>query len=175
MKFAHWIVLGLACSLPLAANAQWQWLDQNGKKVYSDKAPPPDVPEKSILRSPAASSSRPTFTPLNPGTPGDTAAKAETAEAKPPAPKPPSGVDKELEEKAKKAEEAEKARKADEARKLAEAKAENCKRARQGQATFDSGMRVARVNAQGEREIMDDKMRADEQRRLKSVIDSDCK
>ena len=175
MKIAHWIVVGLACSLPLAASAQWQWLDQNGKKVYSDKAPPPDVPEKNILRSPGVSSSRPTFTPVNPAVAGDAADSAsEAAEAKPPAPKAPSGVDKELEEKAKKAEEAEKAKKAEEARKLAASKAENCRRARQGKATFDSGIRVARVNAQGEREIMDDKMREDEQRRLQSVINSDC-
>jgi len=175
MKIAHWIVLGGACLLPLAAGAQWQWLDQNGKKVYSDKAPPPDVPEKNILRSPAVSSSRPTFTPLNPGDAAGTAGVTGESAAAAPKPKPPSGVDKELEEKTKKAEEAEKAKKAEEARKLAEAKADNCKRAQQGKATFDSGIRIARVNAQGEREIMDDKMRADEQRRLQTVIDNDCK
>jgi len=172
MKIAHWIVLGGACLLPLAASAQWQWLDQNGKKVFSDKAPPPDVPEKNILRSPTVSSSRPTFTPLNPA---DAAPAGGESAAAAPAPKPPSGVDKELEEKTKKAEEAEKAKKAEEARKLATAKADNCKRAQQGKATFDSGIRIARVNAQGEREIMDDKMRADEQRRLQTVIDNDCK
>jgi hypothetical protein len=58
---------------------------------------------------------------------------------------------------------------------VAQAKSENCQRARQGKATMDSGMRVARLNAQGEREIMDDKMRAAENQRLQSVIDSDCK
>ena len=57
----------------------------------------------------------------------------------------------------------------------AKAKADNCSRARQGKATFDSGIRVARLNAQGEREIMDDKARATENRRLQTVIDSDCK
>jgi hypothetical protein len=50
MKFAHWLVLGCVCLLPLAASAQWQWIDKNGKKVFSDQAPPPDVPEKNILR-----------------------------------------------------------------------------------------------------------------------------
>ena len=40
---------------------------------------------------------------------------------------------------------------------------------------MDSGMRVARLNAQGEREIMDDKTRAAENQRLQSVIDADCK
>ncbi len=40
---------------------------------------------------------------------------------------------------------------------------------------MDSGMRVARVNDKGEREILDDNARAAEQRRLQSIIDSDCK
>jgi hypothetical protein len=40
---------------------------------------------------------------------------------------------------------------------------------------MDSGMRIARVNAKGEREILDDNQRVAEQRRLQSVIDSDCK
>jgi hypothetical protein len=40
---------------------------------------------------------------------------------------------------------------------------------------MDSGIRVARVNDQGERIIMDDEARASEQKRLASVIASDCK
>jgi hypothetical protein len=67
------------------------------------------------------------------------------------------GVDKELEEKARKAEDAEKARQAAEVQKVAQAKAENCKRRARARPRMDSGMRVARLNAQGEREIMDDK------------------
>ena len=87
----------------------------------------------------------------------------------------PTGVDKELEEKARKAEEAEKAKRAAEEQKVAQAKAENCQRARQGRATLDSGIRVARLNEKGEREIMDDKMRAAEQQRMQTAIESDCK
>jgi hypothetical protein len=39
---------------------------------------------------------------------------------------------------------------------------------------MDSGLRVAQLNAQGERIIMDDNARAAEQQRLQSVISSDC-
>ena len=106
--------------------------------------------------------------------PVEPAPAAEAAAAKPAAPKP-SGVDKELEEKTKKAQAEEKAKQEAEAQKQAKAKAENCDRARQAKATFDSGMRVARVNASGEREIMDDAARAVEQKRIQSVIQSDCK
>ncbi|KQU90259.1 hypothetical protein ASC78_20500 [Variovorax sp. Root318D1] len=171
MKFAHWLVLGCVCLLPLSASAQWQWIDKNGKKVFSDQAPPPDVPEKNILRR--------SGTPPPRGGSTQAPAEADAPEASKPrevatAPKP-SGVDKELEEKTKKAQAEEKAKQAAEAEKNAKIKAENCDRARQGKATFDSGLRVARVNAKGEREIMDDAARAAEQKRLQSVIESDCK
>jgi hypothetical protein len=171
MKIVHWLVLGCVVALPLSASAQWQWLDKNGKKVFSDQAPPPDVPEKNILRRigppPKA---RPTVN-LNVDAPPP---PAEGAAEAPAAPKP-TGVDKELEEKTKKAEADEKAKQAAEATKIAKAKADNCALARQGKATVDSGIRIAKVNAQGEREIMDDAARAAEQKRLQTVISSDCK
>jgi type IV secretory pathway VirB10-like protein len=174
MKIAHLLVLGSAClMLSLGAHAQWQWLDKNNKKVFSDQAPPPDIPEKSILRRPGPQSAQPNVSPP-PAVNGDAAVPSEPRVAASGAAKP-SGVDKELEEKTRKAEEAEKAKKAAEEQKVAQAKAENCSRARQAKATFDSGIRVARVNAQGEREIMDDKARAAEQSRLQSVISADCK
>lgn len=172
MKFVHWLVLGCVVALPLSASAQWQWLDKNGKKVFSDQAPPPDVPEKNILRRvgppPVARST------ANPNV--DAAPAEGTADAPPKSAAPkPSGVDKELEEKTKKAEADEKAKQAAEAAKVAKAKADNCALARQGKATVDSGVRLAKVNANGEREIMDDSARAAEQKRIQSVIESDCK
>ena len=173
MKFAHVLILGSMCAMPFVAGAQWQWIDKEGKKVFSDQAPPPDIPDRSILRRAGSPNPRPAFSPAIAAADAGTTAAAPAASAAS-APRA-SGVDKELEEKARKAEEAEKAKQAAEAQKVAKAKADNCGRARQGKATFDSGIRVARLNAQGEREIMDDKARATEQQRLQSVIDSDCK
>lgn len=174
MKLAHWLVLGCVCLLPLSASAQWQWIDKNGKKVFSDQAPPPDVPEKNILRRagppPRGGATAAQTVEPEPAADAAGAPKAQAAAA----PKP-SGVDKELEEKAKKAQAEEKAKQAAEAEKIAKAKADNCARARQSKATFDSGLRVARVNASGEREIMDDAARAAEQKRLQTIIQSDCK
>lgn len=148
----------------MAASAQWQWIDKQGKKVFSDQAPPLDIPEKNILQRSGTPMPRQSID--SPSTPARSAASN---------PLKPAGVDKELEEKTRQAEAEEKARQAAEAEKVAKAKADNCSRARQGKATFDSGIRVARLNAQGEREIMDDKARATENRRLQTVIDSDCK
>ena len=65
-------------------------------------------------------------------------------------------------------------RKAEEER-VAKAKADNCKLAKQAKATFDSGVRIARTNQAGEREILDDTARVAEAQRIQNVIDSDCK
>src|SRR5689334_12636967 len=52
MKAARLALLALACTLPLAAAAQWQWVDKDGRKVFSDKMPPPDIPQERILKGP---------------------------------------------------------------------------------------------------------------------------
>jgi len=176
MKFVHWLVLGCVVALPMSASAQWQWLDKNGKKVFSDQAPPPDVPENILRRVGPPPAARST---ANPNVDAPPAAEG-TAEAPAAAPKAaaapkPTGVDKELEEKTKKAEAEQKAKQAAEEAKVAKAKADNCALARQSKATVDSGIRLARVNAKGEREIMDDNARAAEQKRIQDVINSDCK
>ncbi|MBS0343795.1 MAG: DUF4124 domain-containing protein [Proteobacteria bacterium] len=169
-------LLGCCLLLPLAAQAQWQWIDKSGKPVFSDTAPPPDIPEKNILRRGNMPAPRPNpgVVNLSPGA-DDKAAGAPQSSAPAPAADAKPRVDKDLDEKVKKAEAEEKAKKAAEEQKIAQAKAENCSRARQAKATYDSGIRVARLNAQGEREIVDDNMRAQETRRLQQVIDSDCK
>jgi len=171
----HWLLVGCVVALPLSASAQWQWIDKNGKKVFSDQAPPPDVPEKNILRKSGAQP-RPATGISSPDTPAAEGTEAAAPKARESAAAPkPSGVDKELEEKTKKAEAEEKAKRAAEEAKVAKAKADNCARAREGKSTLDSGMRIAKVNAKGEREIMDDTARVAEQKRIQSVIDSDCK
>jgi hypothetical protein len=86
-----------------------------------------------------------------------------------------SGVDKDLQEKKKQAEDAEAAKKKVEEEKVLKARVENCARAKQAKATFDSGVRVARQNDKGEREVMDDAARATETKRIQSIIDSDCR
>ena len=40
---------------------------------------------------------------------------------------------------------------------------------------MDSGVRIARMNDKGEREIMDDAARAVESKRLEGIVASDCK
>ena len=144
--------------------AQWVWLDANGKKVFSDLAPPLGTPEKDIVKRPGAPVVKPVPAELG---------KAPAADAPNNAAKPPA-VKNDLEAKKKQVEEAEKAKQKAEEDKMAKAKADNCQRARQGKAAFESGVRLSITNAQGERTIMDEKARASEQQRLQQIIQSDC-
>jgi hypothetical protein len=169
MNLHRVITLGLTCLVATSALAQWQWTDKDGRKVFSDRAPPADVLDKDILKRPngRAVPAQLATTP---------AESASSTSAKPSGNTPQlSGVDKELLEKKKLAEDAQAAKKKAEEEKALKAQAENCARAKQAKATFDSGVRVARQNAKGEREVMDDAARAAETKRIQTIIDSDCR
>jgi hypothetical protein len=167
-------LIGAACLLSMAASAQWQWMDKDGRKVYSDRAPPPDILEKNIMKRPGGRiiSAAPAETSANGSFPALAAASAPTGSAS--APKI-TGIDKELADKKKKAEEAELAKRKAEEERITKARVENCARAKQAKATLDSGVRVARMNDKGEREVMEDGARATEVKRIQTIIDADCK
>lgn len=167
-------LIGAACLLSMAASAQWQWMDKDGRKVYSDRAPPPDILEKNIMKRPGGRiiSAPPADTSASGALPALAAASAPAGSAS--APKI-SGIDKELADKKKKAEEAELAKRKAEEERITKARVENCARAKQAKATFDSGVRVARMNDKGEREVMEDGARAAEVKRIQAIMDADCK
>ena len=172
MKSARALFFALAMATSLTAAAQYQWIDKNGSRVYSDVAPPADIPAKNILKQPRGSS----LTAPVAAAPAQAAPATAAASAATPASGPATaGVDKALEEKKKQAEAAEAAKKKAEEQKLAQARAENCKRAREGKATLESGVRMARTNEKGEREVLDDTQRAAEMKRINGIIQSDCK
>lgn len=161
------VAVSFALAAPWAC-AQWQWLDSSGHKVFSDRPPSADVPEKNILRRPGnvPRPAAPATEEASPATPAGAGAAKATK---------PSALDKEVEERRKKAEAAEAdKKKADEAKQAAQ-RAENCSRARQALATLESGMRIAQINEQGERVIMDDAGRAAETQRIQAIINSDCR
>jgi hypothetical protein len=167
MKPARALLFAFAMVASLTAAAQYQWIDKNGSRVYSDVAPPADVPAKNILKQPRGS----TATAPRTEAAAPVAAPAASAASGPAT----AGVDKALEEKKKQAEAAEAAKKKAEEQKVAQARAENCKRARSSKASLESGMRMARTNDKGEREILDDNQRAAEAKRIDEIIKSDCK
>ena len=174
-------VISLAAALlPALACAQWQWIDKDGHKVYSDRSPPADIPARKILRQPGgkappvpaeAEAAADVAAPA-----ADTAAKATAQAAKTAANVPKiSGKDKALEEKKKQSEEAAEARKKAEDDKIAQTKAENCERAKAGKTMMESGVRVSLTNAKGEREVLEDTGRAAQAKQLQQQIDANCK
>ena len=159
-------LLGLMLALP--AEAQWKWRDQSGRTQYSDLPPPPGIPEHDILSRPDPGAKRRPVTT----TPAASAATASAAAASG-ALAPRSG-DPDLEAKRKKAE-AENAEKQKAAEaKVAAQRQDNCNRARESLRTLDSGLRLSRVNEKGEREVLDDKARADEAKRTREIIAANC-
>jgi len=170
------LVLGALLTLSLShpAFAQWKWKDKSGHVQYSDLPPPPSVSDADILQRPGANSARkpPAFAPNS----AQAAAAALVASgASAAASGPANAVEPELEAKRRKGAEEETAKRRAEEEKQNAARAENCQRAKAQLRALDDGMRMARVNAKGEREILDDKGRAEESKRARDIIGSDCK
>jgi len=166
------IVVGCTC---VSASAQWLWIDKDGHKVFSDRTPPPGTPDKNILKRPSGRAA--STLPAAEAAAADQPAAADAAPgAAPvaPAANKNTGVDKDLEAKKKQAADAEAAKRKEEQDKIAKAKIENCARAKQAKATFDSGVRISRTNAAGEREVMDDAARAAELKRIQGILATEC-
>lgn len=167
-----WVqALGLCLALAVAAPAmaQWQWRDKDGRLNVSDRPPPADVKDKDILKRPSAPS-RPAPPPAPASAPaGATAPTAAAASA------PPTALQRELQARQQAAarERAQKAKEDEE--RLAAARASNCRAARSNLASLDSGQRIVRTNERGEREVLEDRQRAEETRRAREIIASDCR
>ncbi len=151
------------------AGMQWKWKDATGAVQYSDRAPPIGTPEKDILSRPAAARAaaaaaiKPASDPTAPAASASAASKPEG-----------KATDPDLEAKRKKAEDEKKAAQKVEEEKAAKNRADNCQRAKGYQRTLNDGVRISRTNANGEREILDDKARADEQRQVEEIIRNNC-
>lgn len=164
MKVSTLVLLCASSFVSVNAFAQWQWLDAQGRKVFSDMPPSNQVPADRILQRPG--NARPAVT----AAPSAPAAPAQPADGR--------GVDRDLQAR-KNAEEAEQARREqaqiqEQERKLAAQRQDNCVRARVTLATLADGRLVGHTNAQGERAFMDDNARAQERRRAQDIIASDC-
>lgn len=161
--------MGVFC---MAAHAQWQWVDNAGRKVFSDQPPPSDIPARNILKQPRNTA---VTAPTAPAAAAPVAAASAAPLAAPAAEAPLSKDDKELLARKKKAESETAARAKEEADKQARNKATNCENAKANQALLDSGVRIAVTNAKGEREFLDDAGRATEQRRIRAALDANCR
>ena len=130
-----------ACGVSSALAPQYKWTDENGKTRYGDVAPP--GAKATLLKPPSVS-------PPPSGTGG---AVKDAKDAKKGSSAP---ADQEMEFR-KRQQQAQAAReKEEQARTEAANKTQNCARAQDALRTLESGQRISRVDAKGERYFPDE-------------------
>lgn len=143
------------------ALAQYLWIDEKGIKQLSDRPPPPNIPEKNILKAPG----KPLFNPNAPA-PDEQAADA----AEPKARAAPTLGERNADFNKRKAEAAQAAQKnADEAKRKA-AEQSNCESARNNQRALDEGMRMTTYDKDGQRVVMGDAERAELAKKTREAL-----
>lgn len=129
----------------------YQWKDKTGQYVYSDNPPPGNIPSRMLRRDAVGEINAP---------PPTTGSKTT--------------ADRELELKKRQQDQDEKQAKSDKDGADGKSKAQNCDLAKNQLAALESGQRVARFNAQGEREFLDDAQRTAEVERTRKIIAESC-
>ncbi len=155
----------------MAAAAQYQWRDDRGRMVYSDQPPPASVAPARIIKAPepppaAAMVRDPVAAAAPAAKPGIVAVDADPA--------PATAADQELAFRKRMAERAEQEKKAAEAadRELKLAKA--CADAQGDIRSLESGQRISRINAAGEREFLSEAERTERLRNARKSVSDRC-
>ena len=152
--------LVLLIGLALAGVAQAQikcWTTADGKRACGDA--PPAGAKVTTVKTPAAS----------PGAPPASAGGAKDA------PKGPmTAAEREQDYRKRQIEATKSAEKADQAKKDADAKRENCSISRDALLSLESGQRIQRNDAKGERYFIDDAQREQEIGKARVLVQQSC-
>ena len=159
---------GALLALSALAQAQYMWIDAQGVKQFSDRAPPASVPLKAILKAPRGAASTTTM-------PTDTEATAASDAPAKPGPVPaPTMAERNADYRKRARENLEREQK-DKDERIAKAdRADNCARARSAQQSIDSGARIGIRDKSGERGFMSDAQRVVEAAKIDKVL-AGCK
>jgi len=141
----------------------WKWRDASGQINVSDLPPPTSVPAKDIIERPPVQRKS-----VEAAAAAASAASTSLATATP-------RTDPELEARRKRTVDEQAALQQQQLERDAALRADNCSRANAQLALLNDGQRIARTNAQGEREVLDDKARAEELQRTRAVVASNCR
>lgn len=146
------VLAGLLLCVALPASAQmYKWIDANGKVQYSDKPPPSNIKTEKLREPPP------------PPAPKAAAADEKGGAGKDAAKAPPKTTAEQEQAFRKRQLDAAKAQEEDSRKQAqAQAKAENCRRARAALASIQLGGRQVRIDEKGERVFLDDQQIADE-------------
>lgn len=156
------LLAALLLALSPLAQAQYMWIDEKGVKQFSDRPPPPNVPDKRILKAPG----KPLFNPY---------AAAESEPVAAPASKAaPTLAERNADFKQRQADTAEATDQAAASARRKADQASNCNAARQNQLALDQGLRLSTFNKNGERGYMDDAQREELRKNTQKVL-ADCK
>ena len=162
----------VAGTVAAGAAAQWAWKDDNGRLVYSNIPPPPNVKASQIVSQPGAA---PAAARPGPSYDSDMNKPAATPAASPAAPtKPKTAVELEAEFRKRQQERADSERKTQEAQQKEAAKAAECERARGYLRALEDGMRIRRSDAAGNQEYLDDAQRVAETERARKTVAQLC-
>ncbi len=148
------LVIATLCFAAAASAQQYKWVDKDGKVRYGD-VPPPGV-NATRLKAPPPSSS-----------PAPAAAAKKDAGGKALS---PEEAYRQRQEAARK--DAEKQAQADQEKSLNQ---ENCSRARESLAALESGQRISRTDAKGERYYLEDAQIAQETAKARESVRQYCK
>ena len=152
MRIAAIASLAVLALFAGATQAQvYCWTTKDGKKACGD-TPPPGVKPAAIA------------TPSAPSAPADSGAKAGK--------KPPANS--EAEYKKRQLEAAKGREKEQQAQEQAQAKQENCERARGALRILESGQRISRADKDGERYYLEDKEIEAETQRARDTVQKNC-
>ena len=150
MKIQRSIVgLVLAVAMAAAGAQSYKWVDKDGKVRYSDIPPPGGVKFSAV--KPPASTGTPAASPASDGA-------KDAAKAAPKGPLTP--VEQEQAYRKRKLEEEEARKKQEDALAADQTRKQNCDRAQENVRVLESGQRITRTDAKGERYFVDDDQRA---------------
>lgn len=157
------VLAALLVSLPAVAQI-YTWKDSQGRVHYADTPPPAGDVEVVQGARPAPPAPQSTET-----TPAEGADAADAKKG------PPTLAEREQAFRERRAKAAEEAAKADEDATREAERQRFCEQARNQLGALQSGQRVSRFNAAGEREFLDDAARQAEAARLQQQIDESCR
>jgi hypothetical protein len=157
------LALLLAAAVSPAA-AQWAWKDENGRVVYSDRPPPATVRTDQIVRQGGSIGGAPSQGGAAPAA-GDSRAEGKDTKSG-----PKTYAEREMEYRKRQQERADADKKSSEESAQSSRKSADCERARGYLRALEDGQRVARTDAQGNREFLDDAQRASEISRMRESV-----
>jgi hypothetical protein len=152
---ASFICLALLLAASTAFAQMYRWVDKDGKVRYGD-TPPPGA-KTSAIKAPQSASAAPA-----------TAAKDAKKG-------PLTAAEQEKDYRKRQAEASKAADKADAERRAQAERNEVCARTRESLSTLESGQRIARTDASGERYYMDENQVAQEITKARQSVQQACK